>query len=713
MPKYVDRSDPVWQALEAERYAKKVERAIRSDAERSFNSRDIAPGWPGAPQNLALRKRCERDLSLFLKEYFPNAFPIKWSENHVQVLKRLQTCVVNGGLFALAMPRGDGKTTITIRAALWAMLYGHRRFVTLVGATEAHAEGLFKGAKAELQWNDRLYADFPEVCYPIRRLEGQTRRAAGQHWGGTLTGIEYTASSIQFPWLPDECYVDGVRTGGSLLRVAGITGAVRGPQRTLPDGTILRPDLAILDDPQTRESAESVAQSRMRAKIISGDIVYLAGPGVKIAVVMPCTVIREGDLADEYLDREKHPEWHGIKTKMLNSMPSSTKLWDEYAEIRATDLKSGGDGDVATKFYKRNQAAMDAGAEPTWPERYDPDCISAVQHAMNRKIRDPEAFFAECQNEPMKPDVGDTPLRQIDDVMRKVSGVPRSTVPEATDWLTAFIDVQDHALFWVLCAWREDFTGYVVDYNVHPKQNLRYWTYAKLQKRLHDVYKNAGREGAILAGLNDLSAALCSKEWPCQDGSGRKIDRLLVDSGHEKDLVYGFCRNSPHSAVLMPSRGIGITAAHKPMTEYDSSGGDRIGHNWVIPNPSGRGGRAGTPGRQIRHVRYDTNYWKTFIHKHIGVSLGDPGSLSLFGDKGHEMFAEHLTSESPVPTTGQGRKVWQWKWLPGRDNHWFDCLVGCAVAASMLGATAGGEPTKKVARDKRKWSAVWKEKRKR
>jgi hypothetical protein len=23
---------------------------------------------------------------------------------------------------------------------------------------------------------------------------------------------------------------------------------------------------------------------------------------------------------------------------------------------------------------------------------------------------------------------------------------------------------------------------------------------------------------------------------------------------------------------------------------------------------------------------------------------------------------------------------------PGRDNHWLDCVVGCAVGASMLGA---------------------------
>jgi len=40
-----------------------------------------------------------------------------------------------------------------------------------------------------------------------------------------------------------------------------------------------------------------------------------------------------------------------------------------------------------------------------------------------------------------------------------------------------------------------------------------------------------------------------------------------------------------------------------------------------------------------------------------------------------------------VKTEGRGRTVDEWKMRPERgDNHWFDCLVGSAVAASMQGA---------------------------
>jgi hypothetical protein len=69
--------------------------------------------------------------------------------------------------------------------------------------------------------------------------------------------------------------------------------------------------------------------------------------------------------------------------------------------------------------------------------------------------------------------------------------------------------------------------------------------------------------------------------------------------------------------------------------------------------------------------------------------MADKGSLSLFGQKPetHRLFAEHLTAEFRVRTEGRGRTVDEWKPRPGQsDNHWLDGIVGCSVAAAMLGA---------------------------
>jgi len=62
------------------------------------------------------------------------------------------------------------------------------------------------------------------------------------------------------------------------------------------------------------------------------------------------------------------------------------------------------------------------------------------------------------------------------------------------------------------------------------------------------------------------------------------------------------------------------------------------------------------------------------------------------------LFADHCCAEYRVQTSRRGRVVEEWKSRPDRqDNHWLDCLTGCAVAASVLGvkwssSVAAGEP---------------------
>ena len=166
-----------------------------------------------------------------------------------------------------------------------------------------------------------------------------------------------------------------------------------------------------------------------------------------------------------------------------------------------------------------------------------------------------------------------------------------------------------------------------------------------------------------------------------------RIERCLIDAnwGSSTDVVYQFCRQSAHAGIVMPSHGRFVGASSQPFSEYKRRPGDRVGHNWRIPNVHGK--------RAVRHVVFDTNYWKSFVHARLAVAMGDRGCLSLFGDKPdqHRLLAEHLTGEYRVKTEGRGRTVDEWKLRPERaDNHWLDCLVGCAVAASMQGCALPG-----------------------
>ena len=364
--------------------------------------------------------------------------------------------------------------------------------------------------KTELQFNDLLAADFRQVCYPIRCLEGNARRCIGQLFNDRQTRIDWSAKRLTLPTMPDTA-CDGRNVSGATVTVAGLTGALRGQSHTLATGEVIRPELVILDDPQTRESAMSPSQSAERVAIVEGDVLGMAGPGRRIAALLPCTVIRAGDMADTLLDRQQHPRWQGERCKLLYATPSDEMLWQKYAQVRADSFRRGDGGKDATAFYTANRQAMDLGAKPAWPARFNEDEVSAVQHAMNLKIDDEAAFQAEYQNEPIQAAGAELPTMTAAEIAAKVNGVGRGAVPVGTQYLTAFIDVHDSLLFYTVAAWAADFTGHVIDYGTYPDLDRRTFTLRQADGTLAAAFPGAGKEGAIRAGLDALAASLLSR----------------------------------------------------------------------------------------------------------------------------------------------------------------------------------------------------------
>ncbi|MBX3387783.1 MAG: phage terminase large subunit family protein [Phycisphaeraceae bacterium] len=671
------------------------ERARLRNAMLSLSGRDIGDLPPVA--DAARRQKAARDFRFFCEAYFPQTFHLKWSDDHLKVIAKIEQAVLEGGLFAMAMPRGSGKTSLCEIACLWALVYGHREFVALVGSDEEHAAGMLDSIKAELENSEILGGDFPEVCHPIRSLEGIHQRASGQLYQGKQTHIGWTAREIVLPTIP------GSAASGAIIRVAGITGRIRGMKHKRVDGVSVRPSLVLIDDPQTDESARSPSQCANRERILAGAILGMAGPGRKIAGLMTLTVVRPDDLADRILDRDKHPQWQGERTKMVYSFPKNEKLWAEYARVRAEGLRADRGSIDATAFYGKHRTAMDEGAVIAWPERFNHDELSAVQHAMNLRLQNESAFFAEYQNEPLpEVEVADD-LLSADQIAAKVNGHARGLVPLGCSHLTMFVDVQGKALFYLVAAWEDDFTGHIIDYGTEPDQKQGYFTLRDVRRTLGAASPRAGVEGAIYGGLERLIEATVAREWRRDDGAMVRIDRCLIDAnwGSSTDVVYQFCRQSPHASVLTPSHGRYVGASSLPFSDYKRKRGERVGLNWRVPIVSGK--------RAVRHVLFDTNYWKSFVHARLAVPMGDPGGLSLFGQKPetHRLLSEHLTSEYRVRTEGRGRTVDEWKLrAEGLDNHWLDGLVGAAVAASMQGAVLFGTDARVPNRPRIRLSAI-------
>lgn len=673
----------------ASAYARNRETTRRISMEKSRSGRDIGP-LPKV-KNRPRRAKCAKSLRLFCETYLGATFPLAWSDDHLQVITLIERAVLSGGQFAVAMPRGSGKTSLCEAACLWAELYGHRRFVVLIGADAGAAEIMLESLKSELEHNDLLAEDFPEACFPVRRLEGIYQRAAGQLLDGRPTEIEWTQFGVVMP------RVKGSPCSGSVFVVAGLTGGLRGLKRKTAEGETIRPDLVLVDDPQTDESARSPSQSANRERILKGAILGLAGPGKRIAGLAAVTVVEKGDLAERLLDRELNPTWQGLRMKLMRSMPADTALWDEYSRIRREGQAEGLSVEaVATrcgKFYREHRAAMDAGAAAAWEHRKEPDELSAVQHAMNLKIdRGDAAFFAEYQNEPIARDeVTDGAEVRAGEFAKRVNGLARGVVPHAAQYITAFIDVQKPCLYWVVVAWADDFTGWVLDYSAYPDQGRSYFHLRDVRRTLQAAFPGAAIEGAIRGGLDKLVPWICQREWPSEDGSSRRVDRVFIDAGwgEMSDVVYSFCRATPHSNTVMPSIGRYVGASSLPFSEYKRVKGDRVGLNWRVP--------IAKPGAQpVRRVLFDTNWWKTIVSVRATTAVGDPGSLTLFGKTGadHSLFADQMASEYRVRTQGRERSLDEWHIrVPGRDNHFLDCVVGCAVGASMCGAMPPGIST--------------------
>lgn len=651
------------------------------------------------------RARADKSFRHFCDDYFPDLFCIPWSDDHLRVIAKIERTVIDHETFAVAMPRGSGKTTLCQVAVIWALVTGRHPFVFLIAATSEYALALLENIKKLLAQNDRLYEDYPEAIHPIRCLEGESRRCGGQRYYGRLTGIKWMTDQIVLANIPN------ARCSEAVVHVAGLTGNIRGAVYTRSDGTSVRPTLAVIDDPQTDQSARSVTQCRERLAIINGAILGLAGPKSKVATIMPCTVIRSGDVADKVLDRDANPQWQGERTRLVNAWPTNEPLWNEYARLRAESFRAGGKGESATAFYRDNRAAMDEGSVVAWTHRFNADELSGIQHAMNIKLdRGAAAFAAEFQNEPIPDEQPGADLLSADDICRKLNGHARGTVPTDCTTLTLFVDVQQRALYWMVVGWTNEFSGFIVDYGTEPEQHDEYFSLRTLRHTLAEASPRAGMEAAIYAGLESLAERTLGRNWQRDDGAMVQIDGALIDAnwGMSTGVVYQFCRQSKFTGRIWPSHGHYVGASGVPFSEYKRRPGEKSGLNWRK--------NQGTQ-RQWRFV-FDSNFWKSFVHARLAVSMGDPGCLSLFGHDAekHRLMGDHLTSEYRVQTHGRGRTVDEWKpRVEGIDNHWLDCLVGCAVAASVHGVDlaefAGQQsPQKRVrlselqARKQRPWS---------
>lgn len=253
---------------------------------------------------------------------------------------------------ATAAPRGEAKSTLVSQLfTLYCLVTQKKRYALIVMDSINQAYPMLESIKVELEFNQRLRIDFPEV--------------AGQ-------GRVWQATTI-------------LTKANQKVEIAGSGKKLRG----LRHGAY-RPDLVVLDDIENDEQVRSAEQRDKLHNWLKKTVLPLGVPGEKLDVVYIGTILHYDSVLNRTLSSKA---WKTAKFKALKKMPDDMTLWDKWEDFFLNEGEA-----VADAFYHANQAAMDKGSEVSWAAR-------PLLTLMKIRARDGHATFdSEYQNDPLSSD---------------------------------------------------------------------------------------------------------------------------------------------------------------------------------------------------------------------------------------------------------------------------------------------------------------------
>ena len=632
------------------------------------------------------RTLLESDDTEWLRYYFHELFWYPFTTQQLEMITAIRNAIRYGGDQAIAASRGEGKTKIFERTLLKYTLAGVIKFSVLFAATGSAAQDSLQSIMGEIETNERLRADYPEVCIPVLALENTPNRAHYQLVTGKRhdSGEPYQGVPSRFSWCGQEIVlpnVPGSPSAGAIIATRGLDAAVRGLNKRNR-----RVDVAGIDDPDTEETVNSEEQAKKLEKRIDRAIAGLGGQQRTVARVMLTTIQNRSCVSYKFTDPAQKATWKGKRFRFLIKKPERPDLWDEYVQLRQAHPDDAF-GRIAHAFYLENQAAMGAGAVVANPNRFDPQElpdgtqleVSALQRYYNEVARiGPEAVASEYDNDPPEEagaiESGITPHR----IQKQLSGYQRTIVPPECTVLTQGIDVRKVALHWVVRAWRPDGTGFTIDYGIHEVHGTTYGS---------DEGLDVAVKRAILARLE----ATTETEYLTTSGQRMPVDLTLVDAGWRTNAVYAACAQA--GLGVMPIMGFGKSAGCTQANFADvqrRSQDRKPGDGWFLS----RKGR-------LWLACADTDRWKAWEHDRWMTASGKPGCLTIFGEvsdrpdrlsadeKAHHSYARHICNEVEIEEPHQDTIRRRWK-AKSENTHWLDASYYCDVAANMKGVRLAG-----------------------
>jgi len=306
----------------------------------------------------------EKSIQVFAEIYFGHYLKKKMCVMHkelYQLLIALQD--KRGQRIAVAAPRDSAKSSIvSLIYALWCICYSKENYILLLSDTNKQAADNLSHIKYELENNEKLLEDFPDIC-EIGQKPSPER------------------------WTKDEI----ITRNGIKITALGSGQKIRG-RRNKEE----RPSLIILDD---IENEEGILYAESRQKLFEWftKAVLKAG-SARTNFIIVGTILHYDSLLAKLLRDNEMPGWYKKIYKSVISWSKHPELWQRWSNIfnfRDTYQDKSGK-EAANAFYNDNQEAMLEGAAVLWPEQED--YLSLMEM---REQEGEWSFDSEKQNEPV------------------------------------------------------------------------------------------------------------------------------------------------------------------------------------------------------------------------------------------------------------------------------------------------------------------------
>ncbi len=327
--------------------------SLRQKVEAKFE------GWDDSLSAISERRKKVLDpvsgYDFFVSNYFPHYVrSSSRSQLHNYLFEHLPQVLQQPSSvhLAIAAPRGEAKSTLVSQLfTLYCLVAQKKRYALIVMDSIDQAYPMLEAIKVELEFNQRLRVDFPEI--------------AGQ-------GRVWQAATI-------------VTKANQKVQVAGSGKKLRG----LRHGAY-RPDLVVLDDIENDEQVRSPEQRDKLHDWLKKTVLPLGAAGDKLDVVYIGTILHYDSVLNRTLSSKA---WKTAKFKALIRQPDDMSLWDKWEDLYLNEGEA-----VADAFYSQNKSAMDKGAVVSWAAR-------PILTLMKIRARDGHATFdSEYQNDPLSSD---------------------------------------------------------------------------------------------------------------------------------------------------------------------------------------------------------------------------------------------------------------------------------------------------------------------